>query len=175
MDQVEAVAYIIHRADPLGVGASSTTEALLVQLDILGNQAPSQELCARTIREGMAFLSKHQYAELGHLLGVSKTKAQQIGEFAQACKDRDVPTSAFPFTRDGYVIHLGRGTLAGLLARDETSHPLFDWARDHHEPHFQSVEGAGARYSDIVAEFEREVGDLTAASLIGACRRRRSS
>lgn len=81
LSQVEAVADLIHRADPLGVGASNTTEALLVQLKTLGNQAPSPGLCARTIREGMSFLSKHQYAELGHLLGVSKTKAQQIGEF----------------------------------------------------------------------------------------------
>lgn len=81
LSQVEAVADVIRHADPLGVGASSTTEALLVQLETLGNQAPSPELCARTIREGMSLLSKHQYAELGHLLGVSKTKAQQIGEF----------------------------------------------------------------------------------------------
>jgi len=81
LSDVEAVANLIHHADPLGVGASSTTEALLVQLETLGNQAPSPELCARTIREGMSLLSKHQYAELGHLLGVSKTKAQQIGEF----------------------------------------------------------------------------------------------
>ena len=81
VSQVEAVADLIHHADPIGVGASSTTEALLVQLETLGNQAPSPELCARTIREGMGLLSKHQYAELGHLLGVSKTKAQQIGEF----------------------------------------------------------------------------------------------
>lgn len=80
-DQVEAVAQVIHHADPLGVGASSTTEALLVQLENLGNLAPSPDLCARTIREGMGMLSKHQYAELGHLLGVSKTKAQQIAEF----------------------------------------------------------------------------------------------
>lgn len=81
MDQVEDVARIIHLADPLGVGASSTTEALLVQLEALRNQAPSPDLCNRAIREGMGLLSKHQYAELGHLLGVSKTKAQQIGEF----------------------------------------------------------------------------------------------
>jgi RNA polymerase sigma-54 factor len=81
LSQVESVADLIHHADPLGVGASSTTDALLVQLETLGNQAPSPELCARTIREGMNLLSKHQYAELGHLLGVSKTKAQQIGEF----------------------------------------------------------------------------------------------
>ncbi len=81
LDQVEKVADVIHHADPLGVGATNTTEALLVQLETLGNQAPSPDLCARTIREGMNLLSKHQYAELGHLLGVSKTKAQQIGEF----------------------------------------------------------------------------------------------
>lgn len=81
LSDVEAVANLIHHADPLGVGASNTTEALLVQLETLGNQAPSPELCARTIREGMNFLSKHQYAELGHLLGVSKTKAHQLGEF----------------------------------------------------------------------------------------------
>jgi RNA polymerase sigma-54 factor len=79
--EVEAVVQMIQQADPLGVGSANSTEALLVQLNALGNQVPSPELCARTIREGMSFLSKHQYGELGHLLGVSKTKAQQIGEF----------------------------------------------------------------------------------------------
>ncbi|MEX1248436.1 MAG: hypothetical protein WEA61_08130 [Anaerolineales bacterium] len=78
---VEEVAKRIQQADPLGVGASSTTEALLVQLESLGNQAPNPELCARAIRNGMGMLSKKQYTELGHLLGVSKTKAQQIAEF----------------------------------------------------------------------------------------------
>lgn len=78
---VEDVAKRVQQADPLGVGASSTTEALLVQLESLGSQAPNADLCARAIREGMAMLSKRQYAELGHLLGVSKTKAQQIAEF----------------------------------------------------------------------------------------------
>ncbi|HLE72933.1 MAG TPA: hypothetical protein VI688_01680 [Anaerolineales bacterium] len=78
---VEDVAKRIQHADPLGVGASTTTEALLVQLETLGTQAPNMELCARAIREGMGMLSKRQYAELGHLLGVSKTKAQQIAEF----------------------------------------------------------------------------------------------
>ena len=78
---VEDVAKAIQHADPLGVGASNTTEALLVQLETLGSQAPNAEFCARAIREGMGMLSKHQYAELGHLLGISKTKAQQIAEF----------------------------------------------------------------------------------------------
>lgn len=77
----EEVAQRIMRADPLGVGASSPAEALLAQLDVLGSQAPSPELCAKAIREGMPLLGKRQYTELGHLLGVSKTKAEQIAEF----------------------------------------------------------------------------------------------
>jgi RNA polymerase sigma-54 factor len=78
---VEEVAQRIQTADPLGVGASTPTEALLVQLQSLGNQAPNPELCIKAIREGMGLLGKRQYAELGHLLGVSKTKAEQIAEF----------------------------------------------------------------------------------------------
>ncbi len=78
---VEEVAQRIHQADPLGVGAISTSEALLIQLESLGRQAPNAELCALAIREGMGMLGKKQYAELGNLLGVSKTKAQQIAEF----------------------------------------------------------------------------------------------
>ncbi|MEX2160861.1 MAG: hypothetical protein WD751_03010 [Anaerolineales bacterium] len=81
---VEEVAKSVQRADPLGVGSPNTTEALLVQLESLGKQAPNPELCARAIREGMGMLSKKQYTELGHLLGVSKVKAQQIAEFITA-------------------------------------------------------------------------------------------
>lgn len=81
VDEVETVASVISHADPIGVGASSTSEALLVQLEVLGDVVPNLDLCNRAIREGMGALSKKQYAELGHILGVSKTKAQQIAEF----------------------------------------------------------------------------------------------
>lgn len=81
ISEVEAVAKMINHADPLGVGAISTTEALLIQLESLGDQVPNYELCARAIREGMGSLSKKQYTELGHLLGVSRVKAQQVAEF----------------------------------------------------------------------------------------------
>ena len=81
LDQVETVADLIQHADPIGVGASSTTDALLMQLDILKANAPLPELCKKAIRDGMRMLSKKQYAELGHLLGISRAKAQQIAEF----------------------------------------------------------------------------------------------
>jgi hypothetical protein len=67
------------------------------------------------------------------------------------------------------VIHLGRGTLAGVLERGEATHPHFEWARDHNEPHFQEVPGACARYEALVDEFTEAVPDLNAGTLIEAC------
>lgn len=84
INEVETVASMISHADPVGVGAASTTDALLVQLEVLGDLVPNFDLCARAVREGRGALSKKQYAELGHILGVSKVKAQQIAEFITA-------------------------------------------------------------------------------------------
>jgi RNA polymerase sigma-54 factor len=84
VSEVETVASVIAHADPVGVGASSTSDALLIQLDVLGELVPNADLCRRAIREGMGALSKKQYAELGHILGVSKVKAQQVAEFITA-------------------------------------------------------------------------------------------
>ncbi|MDA1330057.1 MAG: hypothetical protein DWG76_04685 [Chloroflexi bacterium] len=81
VSDIEAVADLIRHADPLGVGASSPQEALLIQLESLQERAPDAELCARAIEEGMGLLSKHQYGELGNLLGVSRLVAKEIAEF----------------------------------------------------------------------------------------------
>lgn len=81
LSEVEAVADLIQRADPLGVGSGSTQEALLIQLDTLNEQAPHPELCQRAIKEGMSFLSKRQYGELAHLLDCSRKVAKEIADF----------------------------------------------------------------------------------------------
>lgn len=81
VSDVVAVADLIQHADPVGVGAPSTTQALLVQLEVLGDQVPEPELCAQVIREGMQLLSKQKTSELGRLLNVTKAKAQEIAEF----------------------------------------------------------------------------------------------
>ena len=69
-----------------------------------------------------------------------------------------VLSMAFPFTRDGHVIHRGRGSLAGVAERAEVDHPLYEWAQGHHDPHFGGVDGAAQRYESLVADFRREVG-----------------
>ena len=78
-----------------------------------------------------------------------------VGDFEQSCRRLRVPIGTFPFTADGFIVHLGRGTLAGVYERRETSNAFFDWAADHHEPHFQQVPEAQAKYSALFEE-----GDL---------------
>ncbi len=34
----------------------------------------------------------------------------------------------FPFSRDGYIVHRGRSTLAEVLSRGETGNKLYQWA-----------------------------------------------
>jgi glycosyltransferase involved in cell wall biosynthesis len=94
-----------------------------------------------------------------------------IGDFEQSCRSAQVPIGSFPFAADGFIVHLGRGTLAGVYERREASNTFFDWAEEHHEPHFQRVVGAEARYTALLQEFDDAVGDLQPELLVNACRR----
>jgi hypothetical protein len=77
----------------------------------------------------------------------------------------------FPFTAEGHIIHLGRGSLAAVAeARDET-HPLYSWAVEHNEPHFGGVNGARGQYARLVERFNEEVGKEL--DLVSALRRPR--
>jgi hypothetical protein len=82
-----------------------------------------------------------------------------------------IPMAPFPFTAAGYVIHRGRGSLAAVYAAGDRSHPLYEWATDHHAPHFAGVPGAAQRYHALLHEFREETGPLTGTTLAAACRR----
>jgi glycosyltransferase involved in cell wall biosynthesis len=81
-----------------------------------------------------------------------------------------IRAAEFPFTRGGYVIHLGRATLRAIAARGERDNRYFDWASTHHEPHFMGDPDAPARYAAYVRAFTAEVGDPSPDNLIAACR-----
>ena len=102
-------------------------------------------------------------------IGAIPDGGDPIGEFEHACRAHDLPTHNFPFTAEGYLIHLGRSTLAGVYQRGEEAHPLYEWASGHHEPHFQDAPNAQARYATLRAEFEQQVPELSAGALIRAC------
>jgi RNA polymerase sigma-54 factor len=81
ISRVQEVQRIIQHAEPVGVGSSSPQEALLVQLEVLGESRPTPPLTAEAIQKGMPLLSRHRYQELGHLLGISSIKAREIASF----------------------------------------------------------------------------------------------
>jgi hypothetical protein len=82
-----------------------------------------------------------------------------------------IAMAPFPFTAAGHVIHRGRGSLAAVYAAGDRSHPFYEWAAGHHEPHFAGVPGADQRYHALQQEFRQQVGPLTGATLAAACRR----
>ena len=66
--------------------------------------------------------------------------------------------AAFPFTAQGHVIHRGRGSLAAVFQAGDRSHPLYDWAVGHHDPHFGEVPGADQRYQALLRAFRNRRG-----------------
>ena len=81
-------------------------------------------------------------------------------DLLQSAKAQGETLSEFPFVRDRYVIHRGRSSLFAVWESGDTAHPSYEWARDHHEPHFGLVEGAAAMHDELMRAFRAEVGPL---------------
>jgi RNA polymerase sigma-54 factor len=81
LTQVERIQRTIQRAEPVGVGSCSPQEALLVQLDVLGESTAVPELCRRVVLEAMDLLSRRQYSELAREFHVSLRQIQPVVRF----------------------------------------------------------------------------------------------
>jgi RNA polymerase sigma-54 factor len=79
--KVERIIRLIQRVEPLGVGSQSPQEALLVQLEVLGETRPVPALASVAVREGFDLLSRRRYLELGKLLKISSSQARAIACF----------------------------------------------------------------------------------------------
>lgn len=84
VSRVARVAEKIKHADPVGVGASSPQEALLIQLEVLREEVKVPYLAEEAIRIGLKDLSKHSYKNLARELNTSQEQAQDIAEFIRA-------------------------------------------------------------------------------------------
>jgi Glycosyl transferase family 2 len=69
------------------------------------------------------------------------------------CAGAGLSSVEFPSTREGYVVHRGRSTLAEIFSRRETGNKHYQWAVDHHKPHFNTEPGAVDLYEAFQAEF----------------------
>jgi glycosyltransferase involved in cell wall biosynthesis len=82
-----------------------------------------------------------------------------------------IRTTEFPFTADNYLIHRGRSSLAAVVDSEDSSHPHYNWAVEHHHPHFGGIAGAAERHELLLRSFRDEVGPLSGPSLVSACSR----
>ena len=76
---------------------------------------------------------------------------------------------SFPFIEDGYLIHLGRGTLRSIAESGDTTNRYYRWAVGHNEPYYMGREGAPSMYQRFCEVFDEEVGDLTPDRVTAAC------
>jgi RNA polymerase sigma-54 factor len=79
--RVEQVLALIQRANPIGVGARSPREALVVQVEVLAESQFIPEFTVEIINSGMDKLSRHQLTELAHQLNASTRKIQEAVHF----------------------------------------------------------------------------------------------
>lgn len=81
VSKIEEIQKKIQRAEPYGVGSCSPQEALLTQLDFLGESHDIPNLARTMIEKEMALLSRHQYAELARAFKVSLRTVHQTVAF----------------------------------------------------------------------------------------------
>jgi RNA polymerase sigma-54 factor len=79
--RVEKVINLIQHADPLGVGSLTPKDALLIQLEVLGENLSIPALAENAIRAGIELLSPHHLPELAKHLNIPIAQAKEIVRF----------------------------------------------------------------------------------------------
>ena len=75
----------------------------------------------------------------------------------------------FPYIEDGYLLHLGRGTLREVADGNDMTNRYYNWAIDHREYHFAGKADGAELLDGFIKLFDAEVGDLTPDGLVAAC------
>ncbi len=84
LSRVSRVADVIKHAEPLGVGASSPKEALLIQLEYLRETIDVPALAEKAIHSSLEDLGKHSYRKLARDLDTSLENAERIANFIRS-------------------------------------------------------------------------------------------
>ena len=75
----------------------------------------------------------------------------------------------FPFFADGYLLHLGGGTLGALVREGRTDNRYHDWGIEHGAPHYHGNPDGTALHAAFEAAFTDAVPELTPDALALAC------
>ncbi|HEX5756159.1 MAG TPA: RNA polymerase factor sigma-54 [Arenimonas sp.] len=88
IDEIEAVLHLIQRFDPVGVGARSLSECLLVQLGLLAADTPGLELARQLCRDHLDALARLGAERLGKQLGQVEAEMQVAVELLRSLDPR---------------------------------------------------------------------------------------
>jgi len=81
LSKVEKIIDVIQHADPLGVGSLTPKDALLIQLEVLGETLTIPPLAEKAIQAGIELLSPHHLPELARHLNIPISHAKEIVHF----------------------------------------------------------------------------------------------
>jgi len=87
-DEIEAVIGLVQRLDPVGVGARSVSECVLLQLDQLDPSTESLELARAIAREHLELVAAHQTSALRRRLQASDEELDNALLLVRACHPR---------------------------------------------------------------------------------------
>jgi RNA polymerase sigma-54 factor len=108
---VERVLQVVRRCGPPGVGASSLTECLLLQLDALEPADPEAPLARRVIADHLPALGRGHLASIARALGVSRTDIERV---LALVRDRLRPYPAY----DGNVPAVSSYVVPDVVVRE---------------------------------------------------------
>lgn len=95
--EVEAVRHLIQHFDPIGCGASSLAEALVIQLGQLPADTPHLVLVKKILNDNIALLGKHNYRQLMKIHHINEVILDEILLLIQSLNPR--PGSMINHTR----------------------------------------------------------------------------
>ena len=81
LTKVQNIRNIIKRADPIGVGSSTSEEALLIQLEILSETRDIPSFVEIIISEGFDLLTKKNYEEISKKMAIPEKLIKEAADF----------------------------------------------------------------------------------------------
>lgn len=102
VEEIEAVLERVQSFDPVGVGARSVAECVLLQLDQPDPDTPGLELAKKIAEEHLELVAEHQYRTLGRLLNASDEELDDALQLVRSCHPR--PGAAVYAPSADYVI-----------------------------------------------------------------------
>jgi len=102
LDEIEAVLHLLQQLDPIGVGARTLAECLLLQLRQFPADTPWRKQAEKILNDHMAALGSRDYSQLMRLLKLTSEELGQVVQLIQQLNPR--PGSIISSSQSEYII-----------------------------------------------------------------------